>query len=1051
MSVQGSVRNSTVNFMNTPNPADIFGRRTQSRDGLETPVYTYDRETLDMSKDGEASNARAVDFQLGNHELPIAHFREQIISSVVNNQATVITAETGAGKSTQVPQFLAEAGYEVIVTQPRVVAARSVAERVQTEVVEKYGADFKDFVGYRTARERGDNPANQILFATDGLQLVRELSGNGVGKKQVLVLDEVHEWNENMEVLVAWAKQHMADDPNFKVVTMSATMEAEKLSNYFADYGKREVPVVEVPGRTFEVKKSEGGDVANEAIKFAKAGKNTLVFVPGKQEIDQVIAQIERANIPGATILPLHGQMEKEDQRKVFNKQPGVKIIVATNVAQTSVTIEDIDAVVDSGLERQNQVKNGVEGLYLNPISQADCLQRAGRAGRTKDGEYVLAQLDNNPFVGMNDRQPYSTPEILRTRLDGMVLRLAKNGFDASAMEFYHQPDHGQINNANKRLQKLGALSEDGTITKVGRDMERMPVESHYARMMIEARQFGPEVQLQLATLLAVQEADGICQFATKSRPCDERWRQLLVPGMNDSDMIKQLELFIAAERMSDKEKRDNNLYVKAISKAREVLRQLRGIEKLGGQDITRPTVEQRGQLIKCVLAGMVDNLYVSNFGDYSNASGDYRAVSSKRMISPANMVVGMPFDLEVNTRRGNTTLHLIEHITNVPSVETLREVAPQLFSERDKGLFIGNEGLIYQKYTHMFNGQDTGEEGSRPAEANEKRQQFLARRIVEKYWYLPETQETLRQVEDLNNRIPGSVGVIRLEDIVDVVEGILPLSVDTLEAANEYVPVFGIDDLVSPVDREKIIATTPDSINGMPVIYKDGVPTIRGTLPEDNILDLDVEAMKLPDGREARIAYGWQGSIGIAEYQARIIQQRQAQQERHERNIERALEYLRAGYDEYNAGRFIGDAAAANEATWLYKNEQTVAVERAAVYVERMVAVLDGLRVQTRDLYSRSQVEDIEDLPHDITQPILAIQDELSALTQEVEFMNTAVRQGARVETATYEARIAQAGSRLGQALKVLERWRLDEQDRASKPVTTDDLRALMNKFNRH
>ncbi len=415
--------------MNAPLPSDLFPQRRDN--GVVTDAAMRDPErapeflpTQHESEVGEATLAKRTDYQLGNPELPIWEYRERIVDAVNSSQATVVTAETGAGKSTQLPQFLAEEGYDVIVTQPRVVAARSVAERVGDEVTAKYGDDFKDFVGYRTARERNDSDENQILFVTDGLQLVRELAGRGVGRKQVLVLDEVHEWNENMEVLVAWAKRRISEDPNFKVVVMSATMEAGKLSEYFAE-GKREVPVIEVPGRTFDVKKSEGGDVAHEAIQFAQAGKNTLVFVPGKDEISLVMGEIGRANIPGATVLPLHGQLSAEEQRRVFAKYPGAKLIVATNVAQTSITIDDIDAVVDSGMERRVEVRSGVEGLFLNPISQADCLQRAGRAGRTKEGEYVLAQLamrhGNAPFVKLADREAYGTPEIMRTRLDGMV------------------------------------------------------------------------------------------------------------------------------------------------------------------------------------------------------------------------------------------------------------------------------------------------------------------------------------------------------------------------------------------------------------------------------------------------------------------------------------------------------------------------------------------------------------------------------------------------------------------------------------------------------
>lgn len=235
--------------MNTPRPSDVFPRQSDAGDRLvETNV--------EVDPDESTRAVRATNYMLGNPELPIADFRERIVEAVTQSQATVITAETGAGKSTQVPQFLAEAGHEVIVTQPRVVAARTLAGRVRDEVVAAKGREFKKYVGHRTARERSDDESNQILYVTDGLQQVRELHGRGTGKKQVLVLDEVHEWNENMEVLVAWAKRRMSEDPKFKVVTMSATMDARKLSQYFAA-DTREAPVIEVPGRTFEVKKKK--------------------------------------------------------------------------------------------------------------------------------------------------------------------------------------------------------------------------------------------------------------------------------------------------------------------------------------------------------------------------------------------------------------------------------------------------------------------------------------------------------------------------------------------------------------------------------------------------------------------------------------------------------------------------------------------------------------------------------------------------------------------------------------------------------------------------
>ncbi len=882
--------------MNTPNPANIFGRRMPLRtpESLPSPTRTNEEPVIPAAPEkttDESAKALVINHTLGNRELPIADFREKIVGAVHASQATIITAETGAGKSTQVPQFLAEAGYEVVVTQPRVVAARSVSEWVRDEVVAKRGDAFADFVGYRTSRERKDSVNNQILFATDGLQLVRELSGHGVGKKQALVLDEVHEWNENMEVLVAWAKQRMNDDPNFKVVVMSATMEAGPLATYFAD-GKREVPVIDVPGRTFEVKKEEGGDVADQAIKMAKEGKNTLVFVPGKAEISKVIAEIERANVPGATALPLHGSLEPAEQRRVFAKYPGVKIIVATNVAQTSITIEDIDAVVDSGLERRNEVKNGVEGLFLHPISQADCLQRAGRAGRTKAGEYVLAQLDNNPFMPLADREEYGTPEILRTRLDGMVLRLAKNDFDAAAMDFFHSKDkHGrditpEIAVAKERLRNLGALREDGSVTQIGRDMERMPVESHYARMMIEARKYGPEVQMQLAALIAVQTTDGIVQRGTRNKPCQEQWRALLNNNFNDSDMIKQLEVFVAAQKMSDKEKRDHDLYVKAFSRANDAFRQLRSVEKLQNQDLSAPTAEQRAQLIKCIISGMVDNLYIQGYNGHANAKGDTREVSQRSIIQPGKMVVGTPFDLQITTSRGLKTLNLLEGPTNVPSVDVLREVAPQLFVEKYVGYAVdaGRGGVIVERWKHYFNGHDmdqTDERDSAPSE--ERRKIIIGETIIRafpKSYY--EINDEINRLQKKTDKLLSRIGTDTVRGMLEVA---LPLETDSVGDASEYFPPVSIDDLLGSQEREEIDRLFPDHHFGLDVTYAQGVGTVDIPLDSEELSKLPDEALVLPSGQEL-LARSGAGRYKLRDVRERAIEKTIAEQIANEKRI---------------------------------------------------------------------------------------------------------------------------------------------------------------------
>ncbi|MFZ1301099.1 MAG: helicase-related protein, partial [Candidatus Microsaccharimonas sp.] len=344
------------------------------------------------------------------NELPVRDYFQQIIDAVDNNQVTIITAETGAGKSTQIPQYLAEHGYNrVVVTQPRILAARNLTHRVREEWALRNTEDASEVIGYRTAHERDDSGDTKILYCTDGLQLVREITGMGIKEKQVLVLDEVHEWNENMEVLVAWAKKRCEEDPRFKVVVMSATIETDLLATYFGTSA-----IIDIPGRYFEVTKRRGTDVLSELFaQIEHRGKNVLTFLPGKAEIQNVAEALEKkAAAAGVAVIPLHSQLEAEEQQKAFANYPKGKIILATNIAQTSVTIDDIDVVIDSGLERQSEVRSGVEGLFIAQISQADCLQRAGRAGRTRPGEYILAQYDTMPCMKFEDRPAYAIPEI---------------------------------------------------------------------------------------------------------------------------------------------------------------------------------------------------------------------------------------------------------------------------------------------------------------------------------------------------------------------------------------------------------------------------------------------------------------------------------------------------------------------------------------------------------------------------------------------------------------------------------------------------------------
>ncbi len=623
-----------------------------------------------------------------NTSLPIAAFKEEILAAVRENPVVIITAETGAGKSTQVPQFLLEDGYTMVVTEPRRLAARTVSERV----AEEYDCEFGREVGYRTAYERKDSAETRCLFCTDGLAMVRELMRQG--QHDVLVLDEVHEWNLNLEVLVGWVKHSLALGAEFKVMLMSATIEAEKLSAFFDG-----APVISVPGRLFPVeeKMATARDIAGEVITLLQAGRNVLVFQPGKREIGEACELIRQSGA-SAEIIPLHGDLEPGEQARAFRHYGRPKCVVSTNVAQTSVTIDDIDAVVDSGMERRTEVVDGVEGLYLKPISQADSRQRKGRAGRCKPGIYI----DWHPCV---TRDEFPKAEILRTRLDQTVLRLAEAGFDMEELSFFHQPDKAEIHEAKRALKALGCMDDGGKVTTIGHKVSKLPVSVQFARMLVEADTLG--VVDDVLTITAILEQGGITT-RPRDRYDEPEWKKLVV-GEQSSDLMVQLAVWRAAENMRKDEMQEKGVFVKAFFQAKEKRRHL--AEALYDKVRTFRSNGNRDNILKAVCSGMVDHLYKSEYGDWKNGDGQIRQLARESVVRDASWIVGLPFDLEITTRRGKMTLHLVQMATKV-NPSWLIEIAPQLV-RLEQGLdpqYSADTDVCTSVCRTHFNGQQVAE-----------------------------------------------------------------------------------------------------------------------------------------------------------------------------------------------------------------------------------------------------------------------------------------------------------------------------------------------------
>lgn len=607
-------------------------------------------------------------------ELPIVSFRDQILGSIINNQVTIIQAETGAGKSTQVPRFLLEEGFSCLVTQPRRLAARTVAERVAYE----YGCEFGTVVGYRTGEDRNCSPDTRCLFVTDGLALVRELVGTSNRRFDVLILDEVHEWNINIETLVAWVKHYIEEEKELRVVLMSATLEAEALSEFF------EAQVIDVPGRLFEVEeqKPQGHEPIDDIVRLVREGRNVLVFEPGKPEIENTIRLVRDQVGTIAKVLPLHGELSPAEQKLCFGEYSMPVVVVATNVAQTSITIPGIDAVVDMGFERRIEVSGGVEGLCLRPISYADSKQRKGRAGRCKPGIYI-DWCKAHP----DDRREFPLPEIQRLRLDQTVLRLAEAGFDMEELTFFHQPPVKEIHEARLTLKALGCIDERGQITQLGSHIAHLPISVMGGKMLIEGHKRG--VIADIIKIIAILEQGGIT--ARPKKGVYEPWRMLV--REQDSDILAQLSLYnhVYDKRLKADEMQKLGIFPKAFFNVRDMERKLFDIVRSRGHQVV--SSGDRTQILKTILSGMVNHLYVSSgLDDFRQDVSDYRIeprgrAKSSVVMGDCKFIVAFPFDLEVKGFCDSlVTIKLVQMITKVP-LEWLKEVAPHLLVEKTESV----------------------------------------------------------------------------------------------------------------------------------------------------------------------------------------------------------------------------------------------------------------------------------------------------------------------------------------------------------------------------
>ena len=474
--------------------------------------------------------------------LPISAEAPRIAALIRDHQVVVVAGETGSGKTTQLPKICLLAGRERIAhTQPRRIAARTVAHRI----AEECGTQLGEFVGYQVRFTRRVSRATRIKVMTDGVLLSELAHDRALERYDTIIIDEAHERSLNIDFLLGYLKQLLERRPELKVIVTSATIDTARFAAHFDD-----APIVEVSGRTYpvEIRYRPVGEDDDEVDAVAAAvgdlaattsSGDVLVFLSGEREIRDAADAVGALKLPGWETVPLYARLAAADQQKVFQAHPGRRVVLATNVAETSITVPGIRFVIDAGTARISRysARTKVQRLPIEPVSRASANQRAGRCGRLGPGVAIRLYSEED----FNSRPEFTEPEILRTNLATVILQMAQAGLgEIESFPFVEAPVASQISDGLRVLQELGAIKprrrhERVRLTRTGRLLARMPVDPRLGRMLIEGARRGALRQVQVIvaglTVPDVRERPSEHQQAA-----DELHRRFTQPPAGETD-----------------------------------------------------------------------------------------------------------------------------------------------------------------------------------------------------------------------------------------------------------------------------------------------------------------------------------------------------------------------------------------------------------------------------------------------------------------------------------------------------------------------------------
>ncbi|KAE9549300.1 hypothetical protein FO519_007481, partial [Halicephalobus sp. NKZ332] len=626
--------------------------------------------------------------------LPVFAVRQSILNVIRDNTVVIIVGETGSGKTTQLTQYLYESGYGksgmIGCTQPRRVAAMSVAARVSDEM----GVPLGDEVGYAIRFEDKTSEKTMIKYMTDGILLRECLSDPDLDNYSVVIMDEAHERSVNTDVLFGLLREVVGRRTDLKLIVTSATMDAEKFAGFFGG----NTPVFTIPGRTFPVdifhRSAPVDDYVDEAVKQAVQihlggmDGDMLIFMPGQEDIEVTCAMItEKLNglesAPPLAVLPIYSQLPSEKQSKIFQRAPGGirKCIVATNIAETSLTVDGILFVIDPGFCKMKvfNSKVGMDALQVYPVSQASANQRSGRAGRTGPGQcfrlYTQRQFKDEMLTT-------TVPEIQRTNLANVVLMLKSlNVHDLLKFHFMDPPPQENMMNSMYTLWTLGALDNAGNLTDLGRTMADFPLDPSLAKMLITASSMGcSEEILSIVAMLSVPSI--FIRPKGREEEADSKKEKFQV---SESDHLSLLNVYNEwkKKKYSSRWCKDNFIQAKAMTRGKEVRSQLQEI-----MEQNKLNIESSGTdwdiVRKCICSAYFPNATrLKGIGEYVSLRTGIPA-----FLHPTSALYGMGYtpDYVVYHELIMTTKEYMQCVTAVEGT-WLAELGPMFYSLKEQAL----------------------------------------------------------------------------------------------------------------------------------------------------------------------------------------------------------------------------------------------------------------------------------------------------------------------------------------------------------------------------